>query len=173
MSASYLVDPAQTLDYPGSISTISGQNTIVGNIVDMLHANTYTGVWVAGLGSGPIQIQIQTSDDTVSGNYTDPTSGLAAFPVNVVSGGIFWANSGLYGSGNYSPAAPVSGACLLASGGITFCSFQRPQRYARLLAISGNVNIGLTFTAGFIGQKKTVFSGGGFSYSPTSGSVNV
>jgi hypothetical protein len=161
------------------VATISGSDTNVGSIADLLHANTHTQVWVAGGAlSGPLPVFIQTSDVTTSGDFTDPTSGLpvANFPLYgfVVSGGIFYANSGLWGSGNSSPQGLLNSGPLLCSGGIVFASFQRPHRYARLIITSGNASIGAFIgMAGFIGSKKTTGSGGGFTYAPGSGTVNV
>lgn len=150
----------------------SGSNLVVGEIVDLLQANTYCNVFVAGgAGSGAIDVWIQTADATTSGSFTDPTSGLAQLPVNIVSGGRLIANSGLWVSGNYSLTAPVNNAPLFCSGGIFFGAFQRPHQYARLIWNSGpypNAAI-----AGFISQKKVTGSGAGFSFSPGSGTVNV
>lgn len=174
MSANLVVDLANTVDAPTSLRVISGDSTVIGAVCDMLFANTYTNVWVTGLGSGPLPILIQTSDTTASGDFTDPTSGVAQMPVNIVSGGIFWANSGLYGSGASSPAAPIDSAPVFCSGGIQFGAFQRPGRYARLICTSGNASLtSVPFNAGFAGQKKTTGSGAGFSYQPGSGTVNV
>ncbi len=172
MSANLVVDLANTCDYRASVTVGSGSNLIVGQIVDLLQADTYTNVFVAGgIGSGAIEVRIQTSDATTSGSFTDPTSGIANFPVNVVSGGIVFANSGLWVSGNYSVTAPVVSAPVFCSGGIQFAAFQRPHQYARLIFNSGPFLNAVT--AGFIGNKRTTGSGGGFSYSPTSGVVNV
>jgi hypothetical protein len=179
MSASYVVDLANTTNYKVSLQVQSGQNRTVGQIVDLLDANTYTQVFCAGWNSGPVPLHIQTSDSLTSGSFTDPTSGLPAGltgPVNVVSGGIFWANSGVgWGSGVGPYFAPAgSGAPLFASGGLAFGAFQRPHRYARLIYDSGNASIAsVPVLAGFMGQLKTTASGGGFSFSPTSGPVNV
>lgn len=174
MSASYVVDLANTVDAPTSLRVVSGAATAVGGIVDMMHANTYTNVFVAGFGSGPLPILIQTSDTTASGSFTDPTSGLAQLPVNISSGGVFWANSGLYASGGYSPSAPINNAPMFCSGGVAFAAFQRPHRYARLVCTSGNASLtAVPFNAGFIGQKKSPVSGGGFTLAPSSGVVNV
>lgn len=178
MSANLVVDLANTTDYRASLMIGSGSNTLVGEIIDLLHADTYCNLFVAGGvggGSGAIQIQVQTSDSTTSGTFTDPTSGLASFPGGsggIASGGNFYANSGLWASGNYSLSSPCSGAPLFASGGIQFAAFQRPGRYARLLNVSGP--FGGAITAGFISQKKVTGSGAGFSWSPGSGSaINV
>ena len=174
MSASLTVDLANTTDYRASVMVGSGVNLVVGEIVDLLQADTYTNVWVAGGvggGSGAIEIRIQTADTTTSGDFTDPVSGLAQFPVNVLSGAVLWANSGLWASGNYSVTAPISGAPMFCSGGIFFGAFQRPARYARLLNNSGSYPGAIT--AGFVGAKRTTGSGGGFTPAPGSGIVNV
>lgn len=172
MSANLVVDLSNTCDYRSSINVGSGSNLVVGEIVDLLYANTYTNVFVNGqAGSGAIEVRIQTSDSVLSGTFTDPTSGLAQLPVNIRSGGILWANSGLWASGNYSLTAPVNNAPLFCSGGIMFGAFQRPHQYARLVLNSGPFPNALT--AGFIGNKKTTGSGGGYTLSPTSGVINV
>lgn len=172
MSANLIIDLANTANFRASVAVGSGSDKIIGEIVDLLHQNTYTNVFVtAGAGSGAIELGIQTSDSTASGTFTDPTSGLAQMPVNVVSGGTFWANSGLWNSGGISLAAPVNSAPLFCSGGMQFAAFQSPHRYARLVYNSGPFpNYAV---AGFVGQKRTVGSGAGFTFSPTSGSVNV
>lgn len=174
MSASYVVDLAGTTLHKSSIVVGSGSNLIIGDIVDLLNANTYTNVWVAGGaggGSGAIEIRIQTSDGLTSGSFTDPTSGLPAgsLPVNVVSGGIIWANSGLWGSGaaNNGPIVPINNAPMFCSGGEMFGAFQRPHRYARLIINSGAYPGAVT--AGFIGQSKVTTSGTGSTQSPSSG----
>jgi hypothetical protein len=174
VSANLIVDIANGADYRASVMIGSGASFTVGEIVDLLQCDTYCNVFVAGgvgAGSGLIETRIQTSDDTVSGNFTDPTSGLAQLPVNVVSGGVIFANSGLWVSGNYSVTSPISGAPMFCSGGIFFGAFQRPQRYARLINNSGAFPGAIT--AGFISQKRTTGSGGGYSLAPSSGVVNV
>ncbi len=177
MSANTIVDIANGADYRASLMIGSGGTLAFGEVIDLLHADTYCNVFVAGGfqgGSGPIGIQIQCSDGTTSGSFTDPTSGLAAFPggaLGVASGGIFYANSGLWSSGNYALSSPCSGAPLFCSGGIQFAAFQRPGRYSRLINLSGAYAGAIT--AGFVSQKKTTGSGAGFSYSPSSGAINV
>jgi hypothetical protein len=172
MSANGLVDAAGSLDYRASVVVGSGSNLIVGQIVDLLHANNNCNIFVAGgFGSGVIEVQVQTSDALTSGSFSDPTSGLPVFPSNLVSGGKFFANSGILASGVSLRSAVASGAPLFASGGIDFGHFQRPHRYARLIWNSGvfpNYAV-----AGFISAKKTTGSGGGTTQSPGSGSVNV
>ena len=177
LSANLVVDLANTTDYRTSLMIGSGSNTLIGEIVDLLHADTYCNLFVAGGaggGSGAIQLQVQTSDATTSGSFTDPTSGLASMPGGsggIASGGNFYANSGLWSSGNYSYSSPCSGAPLFCSGGIQFAAFQRPGRYARLLNVSGPYTGAIT--AGFISQKKVTGSGPGYSFSPSSGAINV
>ncbi len=178
MSASYLVDCHGTTLHKTSIQVGSGSDLTIGSIVDLLHANTYTNLFVAGGvggGSGAIEIRIQTSDSTASGTFTDPTSGLPAgtLPQNVVSGGILWANSGLWGSGaaNNGPIVSVNNAPMFCSGGIFFGAVQRPHRYARLIVNSG-VYPG-AITAGFLAQAKTTTSGAGQTQSPASGNPIV
>lgn len=178
MSANLVVDLRNTTDRAVSLAVTSGTDTTVGAVVDLLNANTWCNVFVNGRNSGPLPIFIQTSDSTTSGSFTDPTSGLptSVFPINgaIVSGGIFWANSGLYASGNSSPAAPVNNAPLFCSGGTDYAAFQRPHRYARLICTSGNASLAsVPFTAGFVSQKKVTGSGAGFSLLPGSGSVSV
>ena len=171
-SANLVVDIGSTCDYAASVMVGSGSDLLVGRIVDLLHADTYTNVFcAAGVGSGVIELRIQTSDTLTSGSFTDPTSGLESFPSWIASGGIFFANSGLAVSGNQSISAPVNNAPLFCSGGIQFGAFARPHQYARLLYNSGPFLNWIV--AGFVGNKRTIGSGGGFTYSPGSGTVNV
>ncbi len=171
-SANLVVDIGSTCDFQPSIAVGSGSNLVIGGIVDLLHADTYCNIYVAGAaGSGIIEVRVQTSDSLTSGSFTDPTSGFTQLPTSFVSGGVFFANSGLWSSGNQSLSAPVDSAPLFCSGGIQFAAFQKPQRYARLVANSGPFpNF---FSAGFVSQKRTTGSGGGFTFSPGSGTVSV
>lgn len=174
MSANLVVDLAATVDRRVSVAIGSGASFTVGEIVDLMHANTYTNLFAAGAaGSGVIEVRVQTSDSTASGTFTDPTSGLPsdALPSKCASGGVFFFNSGLAVSGSMSLSAPVNNAPVFCSGGIDFGAFLRPHRYARLITNSGVFPN--NFTAGFVVQKKTIGSGAGFTYSPTSGVVNV
>lgn len=177
MSVNYVVDLAPTTHYESSIDFANGvasspaSGVIIGNIVDLIHANSYCNVYVVGgPNSGLLRVAIQTSDATTSGSFTDPTSGLPQFPSYVSSGGLLLVNSGTWTSGTH-PAGSVDGQPPFCSGGIAFGAFLRQGRYARLIALSG------VFTApvgaGFVSQLKTVGSGTGFSYSPTSGVVSV
>lgn len=174
MSANLVVDLQATVDRRVSVAVGSGSDLTVGQIVDLMHANTFTNLFCAGAaGSGVIEVRVQTSDLTTSGSFTDPTSGIPfdALPSKCASGGVFFFNSGLAVSGSMSLSSPVSNAPVFCSGGIDFGAFLRPGRYARLITNSGPFPN--NFTAGFIVQKKTIGSGGGFSYSPGSGTVNV
>jgi hypothetical protein len=173
MSASLLVDFAQTLNYRVSVRQGSGGGgPIIGEIIDCLHANTYTNVVVqGGPSSGSFPVQIQTSDALTSGSFTDPTSGLAALPVNVLSGGLLVVNSGLWASGGISPAPPVNNAPLFCSGNVFAGAFQNPHRYVRLNLLSGA--FASEISAAVVGNKRTIGSGGGFTFSPGSGVVNV
>lgn len=176
MSANLIVDLGNTTDFQASVVTLSGTQNTVGRIVDLLYGNTNCNIFVASHSlSGVLPIWIQTSDGTTSGSFTDPTSGLAQLPDGISSGGILWANSGLYSSGIGSPGVPaLTNVPLMCSGGIQFGHFQRPHRYARLI-YSGTVALPVdAMIAGFITQKKITGSGGGFSWSPQSGtSISV
>ena len=128
----------------------------VGMICDMRDANNATNLLVAfGVSqSGQFKIQVQTSDDTVSGNYTDPTSGLQRMPTGFLSGGIAVFNSG-------NPTAD-------ASGGFHAMAFLRPHRYVRARLLSGDLFNSMVL-AGFAGAQKRTGSGPGYSQSPASG----
>ncbi len=172
-SASLTVDLATT-DHRVSVAVGSGINLVVGEIIDLLHSNTYCNVFAAGgAGSGAIALRVQTSDTTNSGDFTDPTSGLADLPQGISSGGIFYANSGLWASGSQSLSAPVNNAPLFCSGGFQTAQFICNGRYARLINVSGVFPNHLT--AGFIHQKRTTASGVGSSHSPsaTTFTINV
>lgn len=175
MSANLIVDIRNTADFRPSVGVGSGSNLVVGEIVDLQNSDTLCNIYVAGAqgASGAIQVTVQTADDTASGSFTDPTSGIPAgsLPSVLLSGGIFITNSGLWTSGNQSESAPVNNAPLFCSGGIDFAFFQRPQRYARLILNSGPYPNAIT--AGFISNKRTTGSGGGFTFNPTSGVVSV
>lgn len=139
---------------------------------------------------------IQSGGLPPSGSFTDPTSGLAQMPTWFQSGGVLLVNSGLYALPNGGGASggmgvntfthgisvvfnsmghgpfPVSGSApAFTSGGVAFAAFQRPHRFARLIVQSGAFNSFVM--AGFVSQKRTTGSGGGFTFSPTSGTVNV
>ncbi len=176
MSANLTVDLRGGANYRTSIAAAAGTSpssgTLVGQIVDVLPQNTSTNVVVwGGPSSGNFYVQVQTSDGVTSGSFTDPTSGLAQLPSAFLSGGLVLVNSGIWSSGNASISSPVDNATAFCSGGIEFAAFQNPNRYARALILSGSFN--QLAGVGFIGQKRTTGSGGGFSFSPGSGTVTV
>lgn len=164
MSASLLVDLGNTCQLGITLPpTLSGNQpasgTVIGNTVDCLLVNTFTNLMVtcgASL-SGQFKVQVQTSDTNTSGSFTDPTSGLAAFPTAFQSGGILIVNSG----------QSLSGGGSLAAG------FLNPNRYVRANIMSGDL-FTAPVTASIINQKKVTGSGTGYSYSPqTNSPINV
>lgn len=184
MSASYLVDLGQTCQIqstiPPNIGTIGSggfvdayrSGIMIGQIVDMMHANTFCNVLAAGtlVTSGPLLLQVQNADATTSGTFTDPTSGLTQMPTPFLSGGLLYI--GQSGSANvgYFNSGFTSGQAMLSGFGVA-AGFQRTGRYVRVNVLSG-------FFAGplqvlLVSQLKTTGSGGGFSVSPGSGTVNV
>lgn len=172
MSANLVVDIGSTCDFRVSTIQGSGANLIVGEIVDLLHADTACNIFVAGgVGSGAVQLRVQTSDGLTSGSFTDPTSGMVDFPGGLTSGTILTVNSGLPSSGAQSRGSPVDAAPFFCSGGVDFGYFVRPGRYARLIQVSSVFPNPVI--AGFVSQKRTTGSGGGFTFNPGSGSVNV
>lgn len=142
----------------GGVFALSG--AAVGNVVDMLHANSYTNV-VVTLGpttsGGPVTLQVQTSDTATSGTFSDPTSGhpTGAYPMGLSSGGLFILTSGLVGG----------------SGLVTGFAFQRDGRYARVNLLSGLAAGEVSAT--LVAQRKLTTSGLGVSYSPVSQTVSI
>ena len=182
MSANLIVDLSSTtqsvpslpgavvLSPSGMLAGLSGQ--LVGVIVDMLHADTFTNVYIAGRSytSGPLLVGVQTSPNTTSGNFTDPTSGLAQLPTWFSSGGWLQLCRSGTAPGTKNNGEGVSGQFAL-SGFVEFAAFQRPHRYARLVFGSGFYDGRIE--AGFVGQYHNTGSGAGFSLAPGSGSVSV
>ncbi len=142
---------------------------IIGNGVNMINANTVTNLLVVGVcTSGQLRVAVQTAPNDVSGQYTDPTSGLAQMPGAFQSGGILWINSGGLNGGTLGPT--TSGQ--VVSGGFMVASiFQRPQQYARAIILSGD--FGACSLVGFISNLKVTGSGGGTTQSPQSGTPSV
>ena len=179
MSANLLVDLGNTCQMAVSLTgttILSGSlfapcsGALIGQSIFLGNADTYCNLFAAGLSpSGQLRLQVQCADSDVSGSYTDPTSGLAQLPGTFASGGILFINSG--GAGGGVLGAFVSGQAI-ASGFATAQGFQRTGTFARVNALSGDFFAG-GLAAGFISQLRTTGSGGGFSYSPTSGTVNV
>lgn len=181
MSANLVVDLGGTCDIyttlgiagPGSGLTYAASGAIIGLSANMINDNTATQVVYAGnaiFGSGQLRLQIQVSDSDVSGTYTDPTSGLAAFPSNVQSGGLIWLNSGQLGGG--VAGAFVSGQSI-QSGFAGASYFQRIGTFARVNVLSGDFFAG-SLTVSLLGNKRTTGSGGGFTFQPLANApVNV
>lgn len=169
-----LPDGLTGLSESGQFTGLSG--VVIGGIVDLKDTDSYCNLYITGksvLNSGILIVGVQTSDGTTSGSFTDPTSGLVAggnLPFRFASGGHI-----ILCSGATTPAAGLWGSAISGynanSGFTAFAAFQRPHRYARLVFQSG-FYIG-TLTGGFVSQFHTTGSGGGFTYSPTSGTVNV
>lgn len=158
MSASLIVDMGSTLVQPTvSIAPAVGvggtpaSGVIIGMPWDGLYGNTATQLAVtAGPSiSGQFKVQVQCSDSLASGSFTDPTSGLAQMPGFFLSGGIVVVNSGN----------------VFASGGTFLTYFQRPQRYARAVIMSGDQN-NSPVNCNFYSQLKVSYSGIGASQSP-------
>jgi hypothetical protein len=171
----------------------SGGLNQVGLSVDMNNADTFCNVLIVGTantGSGQLRVAVQTADADVSGQYTDPTSGLVQMPTIFESGGIVRLNSGgllggtyqgtvSQGPGTTAPAgmvfansgSPQSGYAI-QSGFVVFAGFQRPGRFVRATLVSGDFYDG-PLAVGFVSQLRSTGSGGGATYSPGSGSVNV
>lgn len=149
----------------GTVATATG---LTGLSVDGINADTYCNLCVAGVTqSGQLRIAVQCSDTDVSGNYTDPTSGLPTFPGAFQSGGILWLNSG--GAGGGLLGAFVSGQSMY-SGFTQYQGFQRPQRFVRANVISeGSAQFAGPLTVSFVMQNKTTGSGGGYTQAPQTG----
>lgn len=180
-SASYLVDLENTtVSYPSIDSlalgnsgvAFSSSGVIVGNSVNMSQSSVYCNLSVMATpftSSGQLRIAVQCADQDVSGNYTDPTSGLAQLPASFSSGGVLILNSGGLGSGTFNNGTSGQN---FASGFYLFAAFQRPTTFARALLLSGGFYNG-TLAVGFVAQSFTTGSGGGSTNSPSSGSPSV
>lgn len=132
----------------------------------------------------------------ISGAFYDPTSGMVDFPGPVKSGGLLYINSGfvvtpqgggasgaqytnVFGAGtnpNFNGQGGLGFVAsgnfpVFASGGIAWGGLQMGGRYGRLVALSGGYTGQVI--AGFLKQMRTTGSGGGFTYSPQSGTVVV
>lgn len=174
MSASYLVDLYNTcqmglsLPLVGSGTLFAASGVIIGQSVDLLNANSFCNLAAFGLAtaSGDLRLQVQVSDFDTSGSFTDPTSGLAQLPTIFASGGIV-----AIASGSTSVLGQAISGQFMLSGWAIGAGFQRTQRYARINLVSGTY-VG-AFTGAFISQFKSPGSGGGFSFLPGSGTVNV
>lgn len=174
MSASLLVDLGNTCQQIQTIgatgAAVSGviyaaSGATIGQSCNMPYSDTYCNVQVNAVptfASGQLRIQVQTAPADVSGQYTDPTSGLAVLPTWFSSGGILILNSGGILGGTIS--AQTSGDSFY-SGACEAAAFQRPGQFARANVLSGDFFTG-SLIVNFISQWKTTGSGGGFSLQP-------
>lgn len=182
MSASFLVDLGNTcLQLPSiqqpALSGVIGSRSgaLVGLGVDLHEGQGACNMQLTVLAEGPslsggggeLRVGVQTAPSDVSGQYTDPTSGMASMPGGFSSGGILVLNSGggPFTSGQGGTfSAPVSGQMLLS--GVTVASyFQRTGRFARAIMF-GSGSFGGDLSVSFIEQRKLTGSGGGFAWSP-------
>ena len=186
MSASTLIDLGQTCQIQSTLPPTAGtvgsggvvdsrlSGVMIGQIADMIHANSFCNVLACGtmgvVASGPLVLQVQTSDATTSGSFSDPTSGVAQFPTPFLSGGLLYIGQSGNATVGYFNSGFTSGQAMLSGFGVA-AGFQRNARYVRVNVLSG-------FFAGplqglLVCQLKTTGSGGGFSTSPSSGAVSV
>lgn len=180
MSAGFILDLGNGAQMGASIvgsPILSGalvapaSGAVIGQSLSFNNAHGLCNLFAAGVitGSGQLRVQVQCSDSDVSGNYTDPTSGLQTFPGAFTSGGLLWINSGQAGGGILGGF--TSGQSVL-SGFAVAAGFQRTGEFVRANLLSGDFGGG-SLVIGFISQLHTTGSGAGFAYSPTSGTVNV
>ena len=143
-------------------STTPSSGVLVGRGVDLLNASTLCNAMVSyGTSqSGFIGVQFQESDTDVSGNYV---------PIQVASGTWNWLSGGRLVIN--SSGIGQSGVGIV-SGDMAFSAFERRYRYVRSIVESGGL-WDAPVNVGFVSQLKVTGSGGGFSYSPGSGTVNV
>lgn len=193
MSASLLVDMQGTLQMGLSIGVggagsgliYPASGAVIGASINMGNADTACNLMLAGnevFGSGQLRVAVQCADADVSGQYTDPTSGLAQLPSWFSSGGILILNSGALLNGTLQGALSTQGTnsgqpqsgYQIQSGFVVAGMFQRPApgQFVRAVVLSGDFYAG-PLTATFVSQYRTTGSGGGFSFLPGSGVVNV
>ena len=175
--ANLLVDLGNTCwMLPGhpTVTVFPASGAEIGDVLDMIEADTFTNLLLVGkpaTNSGQLRVAVQTADTTLSGDFTDPTSGMASgnwpFPTVFESGGILRLNSGGLGEGTLH--AGTSGQ-YIRSGFTVAGAFIRPHRYVRANLVSGDLYFG-TFFSAFVGQKLVTGSGGG--YWQTSGVIAV
>lgn len=135
---------------------------LIGRPVDLLQANTLCNVRLTygTFQSGFVGYQVQESDTTTSGSFV---------PVQSVSGTWNWLSGSRIVINSSGIGQSGTG---VVSGDTVFAAFERRFRYVRVIQESG----GLADTfggAGVVSQLKVTGSGGGFSFSPGSGVVNV
>mgnify|MGYP001567935769 CR=1 FL=1 len=173
MSANLVVDLGNTTQ-TGNIVSIDAHNygdsgiqsasgIQFGNIIDMIHADTYCNLNVVGrrvVGSGQLRVQGQVSPTTASGDFYDWTSGRSVLPGAFTSGGIL--TIGGTSGGLLGPA--VSGQNI-QSGFSVSQGFIRTDRYVRAMTLA-DVGFAGPIHAQFISQLKVTGSGGGTTQSP-------
>lgn len=179
-SANLVVDIGNTCisqpSIPGSggVWVQSGQGALIGLGVNMMHSDTFCNLCVTGMPyftSGQLRVVVQCANSDTSGNYTDPTSGLSQMPTSFSSGGVLIINSGGVGSGVLNTGASGQN---FASGWQVFAGFQRTGVFVRAIVLSGTSDFFAgELDVGFVSQQRTTGSGGGFSYQPGSGTINV
>jgi hypothetical protein len=174
MSANLLVDIGGTANFAPSIigpSVLAASGgTLVGLPVDLLQCSTYCNVFVISPPcSGVIQVQVQVCDTTsgvfwsgggfpVSGNFVDPTAGLAQLPTWFQSGTILYVNSGLYtvpGAGWIGSGQPAS------VGGYPTGTF--PFGNAPVLNGQAGITTAL-YTSGGLSGSFPIFGSGGIAF---------
>lgn len=160
MSATNLVDlaglpaPIVSIAPAAGVGSTPASGVVIGGVCDMRYFHNATSL-VAFFGpsiSGQFRLQVQTSDATTSGSFTDPTSGMPVMPTNFVSGGILVVNSGN----------------AQRSGGVYFGTFLRPHRYCRA-NILGSDEHDAPAGASFWAQSRRTGSGDGYTFSPALG----
>lgn len=182
MSANLVVDIGATAQVP-QLSIVTpfapSSGVMVGQIVDLLHYDTFCNIFVAGGGgasgvsSGFVGVAAQFSDSLASGTFADSLSGQASYlPSFIGSGSVLYGNSGLAASGAIPLGAPIDNASPFCSGGFQAGALIRTGRYGRLILLSG-ASLVCPIVAGFITNLRTTGSGGGQSQSPSSGNVSV
>lgn len=177
MSASYLVDLGGSCQLTPSIFGIqstsgnvyAASGATIGQSCFTPYSDAACNVVIQGncaYGSGQLRVQIQTAPADVSGQYTDPTSGLAVLPSWFSSGGLLWLNSGgLLGMTVGGQASGQSSGHQISSGFAEAAYFQKPNTYLRANVLSGDFYCG-DLAVTFVSQFRTTGSGGGFSTQP-------
>ena len=182
MSASYLVDLGGSCQLT---PTIFGLQAVSGNVYAASGAtigqSCYTpfsdsacNVVIQGncaYGSGQLRIQVQSAPADVSGQYTDPTSGLSQMPSWFSSGGLLWLNSGaLLGMTVGGQNSGQASGHQISSGFAESAYFLKPFPYIRANVLSGDFYCG-DLNVAFVSQFKTTGSGAGFTLSPQGSGV--
>lgn len=142
---------------------------------------------------------VQSGGMPPSGTFTDPTSGYVDFPGQIKSGGLIYINSGNFGLPGDGGASGTMGVNTFpyglnpnfngqgggfharsgdfpvfgSGGGMAWAAWPRPDRFVRVNILGlGSGFTGLV-AAGVLSQSKVTGSGGGFTFAPQTGAVNV